>query len=252
MTQLPRADSQMVDSGGRPTRAFYEFFRSIGMGSLSDDAIAAIVGDISVIATVLGSEDGSVEGIPSGAGDYLPTSTLAMGLRSVVHYGALADGQITFALANDLAAPDSTSYYGTSSAGVRGWSAVSDAFLATTDITLTVDANGVTTVGLADLADAGGGEIRKFDRDDKGRVAGTSAATTDDLAEGATNLYYTDARADARVAVHTAEPDPHPQYVLASSLASLTDASDDTAAAGAGVAVGDMYRTGSTLKVRIT
>lgn len=33
---------------------------------------------------------------------------------------------------------------------------------------------------------------------------------------------------------------------------SLTDAADDTAAAGAGVAIGEVYRTGSALKVRVT
>ena len=35
------------------------------------------------------------------------------------------------------------------------------------------------------------------------------------------------------------------------SLAGLTDAADDAAAAGAGVPVGQVYRTGSTLKVRV-
>lgn len=64
------------------------------------------------------------------------------------------------------------------------------------DLTVS-DEDGVSgnpTIGLADLADAGGGSIRKFDRDSKGRVAGTSAADTDDLSEGATNLYFTQVR----------------------------------------------------------
>lgn len=61
---------------------------------------------------------------------------------------------------------------------------------------------GLPTISLADVADAGGGSIRKFDRDAKGRVSGTSAATTDDLTEGASNLYFTDERAqDATGAV---------------------------------------------------
>ena len=67
------------------------------------------------------------------------------------------------------------------------------------DLTVS-NANGVSgnpTLGLADLADAGGGSIRKFDRDAKGRVAGTSSADTDDLSEGATNLYFTEARVQA-------------------------------------------------------
>ncbi len=36
------------------------------------------------------------------------------------------------------------------------------------------------------------------------------------------------------------------------SLSGLTDAADDTAAAGAGVLVGGIYRTGSALKVRVS
>lgn len=58
---------------------------------------------------------------------------------------------------------------------------------------------GLPTISLADLADAGGGALRKFARDGKGRVSGTSDATTDDLAEGAANFYYTDLRVDTRV-----------------------------------------------------
>lgn len=64
-----------------------------------------------------------------------------------------------------------------------------------------VDGNGVDgnpTVALAELANAGGGTLQKTLRDDYGRVAGTSAATTTDLSEGG-NLYYTDLRVDARI-----------------------------------------------------
>lgn len=62
-------------------------------------------------------------------------------------------------------------------------------------------------------------------------------ATTDGLAEGATNLYFTDTRVDARNdAVHAA----------------LVNAVDDAAAATAGVPVGQLYRNGSVLMIRIT
>ncbi len=61
-------------------------------------------------------------------------------------------------------------------------------------------AAGAAIVSLEDLADAGGGTLQKTMRDAKGRLSGTSAATTTDLAEG-TNLYFTDARARAAVAV---------------------------------------------------
>jgi len=82
-----------------------------------------------------------------------------------------------------------------------------------------------------------------------------TAATTDDVPEGG-NLYFTNTRADARaalaVAAHVAEPNPHPQYILAAALAGLVDAVDDAAAAGLGVHVGAMYRNGSVLMIRIT
>jgi hypothetical protein len=55
------------------------------------------------------------------------------------------------------------------------------------------------TATLKDLADSGAGAaLVKITRDAQGRIIGTSAATTSDLTEGS-NLYYTDARADARI-----------------------------------------------------
>lgn len=77
---------------------------------------------------------------------------------------------------------------------------------------------GLPTIGLADVLDQGGGTLQRIHRDGKGRVSGTSEATTDDLPEGSSSLYYTDARADARadaaVDAHEQEPDPHPQYLM--------------------------------------
>ena len=69
--------------------------------------------------------------------------------------------------------------------------------------------------------------------------ADLAGATTAGLAEN-TNLYFTDGRADARITAWLA------------TLASLPNAVDDTAAAGAGVAVGGLYRNGSVLMIRIT
>ena len=63
---------------------------------------------------------------------------------------------------------------------------------------------GLPTIDLATVTDAGGGALLRFVRDVWGRVTGTSAATTDDLTEGAAKLYYTDARADARIALQKA------------------------------------------------
>lgn len=60
-------------------------------------------------------------------------------------------------------------------------------------------ASGRVVLSLTELPDSGGGALKKILRDDYGRVAGTSDPTTTDLPEGA-NLYYTDARVDARIA----------------------------------------------------
>lgn len=116
--------------------------------------------------------------------------------------------------------------------------------------------------GLADLTDTGIGTspVKLITRDAKGRVEGTQDASTDDLPEGAANLYFTDERAQdaigaaiaagtgdgvtldyndalnsigvtntdkgsAAVAAHETALDPHPQYALESALgtAAYTD-----------------------------
>lgn len=64
---------------------------------------------------------------------------------------------------------------------------------------------GNIVVALADLPDNGQGALLAFQRDSKGRLAGTREATTTDLAEGA-NLYYTDGRADARINAQKGQP----------------------------------------------
>lgn len=119
---------------------------------------------------------------------------------------------------------------------------------------------GPPTLSLADVADSGTGTLQKTDFDAKGRKTGTAAATTDDLTEGATNLYHTTERAQdavgaaiaagtgdgvaltyddagnainatntdkgsAAVSAHEAAANPHPQYALAASLAGSAGAS---------------------------
>ncbi|WP_052812269.1 hypothetical protein [Xanthomonas campestris] len=65
---------------------------------------------------------------------------------------------------------------------------------------------GNPVVSLEDLPDSGtGAALRKITRDAKGRLSGTSAATTSDLAEG-TNLYHTTARVDARITLQKGQP----------------------------------------------
>ena len=65
---------------------------------------------------------------------------------------------------------------------------------------------GDPALSLADVPDAGGGSLQRTAFDGKGRKIGTSDATTDDLAEGDGNLYFTGDR--ARTAAVSDEIDP--------------------------------------------
>jgi len=58
---------------------------------------------------------------------------------------------------------------------------------------------GLPTFDLATVTDIGGGTLQKTAFDAWGRKTGTSAATTDNLTEGSTNLYFTAARVLATV-----------------------------------------------------
>ncbi|WP_102945322.1 hypothetical protein [Stenotrophomonas sp. VV52] len=74
------------------------------------------------------------------------------------------------------------------------------------DITNPDSDAGDPTISLEDLPDSGvGAALVKITRDGKGRVEGTQPASTTDLAEGS-NLYFTDARADARITAQKGQP----------------------------------------------
>lgn len=65
---------------------------------------------------------------------------------------------------------------------------------------------GAPTISLADVTPAAGGTLRKVEFDAKGRRSEEDDATTDDLSEGATNLYLTNARVDARIDLQKGQP----------------------------------------------
>lgn len=65
---------------------------------------------------------------------------------------------------------------------------------------------GNIVVALADLPDNGLGELLAFQRDSKGRVSGTRDATTDDLTEGSSNVYFTIVRARAAAVEDLIDP----------------------------------------------
>lgn len=59
-------------------------------------------------------------------------------------------------------------------------------------------AGGNPTLGLADVPDTGTGVLQLTSFDAKGRKTGTAAATTDNLAQGTTNLYFPEAPNDGQ------------------------------------------------------
>lgn len=67
---------------------------------------------------------------------------------------------------------------------------------------------GPPVISLSDLENTGEGvsPVKIYTRDSKGRIVGDEDASTDDLPEGS-NLYFTDARADARISAAKADPD---------------------------------------------
>ncbi len=86
-------------------------------------------------------------------------------------------------------------------------------------------------------------------------AGGGAGGDTDTVPEGVVNLYYTNARADARIAIHSGLADPHPQYttsaevsaevnsaISSSSISALSDVEFPSAPASGDV----LYHNGST------
>lgn len=182
--EQPRFDQPVVDQSGRVTQPWANYFLRMASAQSSDDlrtlyeALAARVAEL---------EDGQ------------DLSFQILGQRSISVNGVVQPGGVVIiTLQGDTAAPGNTQYYGTGPTGEKGWFPVSDAItVAAGELTKAVGANGVTTLGLADLANSGvGAALVKITRDAKGRVSGTQAATTDDLPAGSTNKYFPEAPND--------------------------------------------------------
>mgnify|MGYP006951086922 CR=1 FL=1 len=181
-TILPGQRAALVDRNGTTTLEFYRFFRSL---SVTAD-LPARVDDLTVRVTAL--EEGD-----STAGN-------VVGKQSIISAGVLSNGLVLLRLDGDVDVAPALSFYGALTAGAKGWQTYSENFSALEN------GDGTSSLDLADLADSGtGAALVKITRDAKGRVSGTHSATTTDLAEGS-NLYYTDARADARITLQKAQP----------------------------------------------
>lgn len=147
-------------------------------------------------------ESGATVGAQIGVNLLMPDGSLAttVKLQALFGDGTPSDGSIN--TTDDLEEGQWNLWF----TDRRAQDAVGGILADTATIDLAYTAGTSITATLKDLADSGAGTaLVKITRDAKGRLSGTSAATTTDLAEG-DNLYFTDARADARITLQKAQP----------------------------------------------
>lgn len=184
MSSIPH-DSQPINGGGavsRPWRAYLQSLEARG------DASAREM--IEQIARKLGSPDGKVANIPEQESGDLSL----IGLRSIQVIGPDEGGEYRIALRGDASFPANNAFYGMGPDAEPGFHLVADALAADEGIAKTVDAEGVTTFALEDIAPIDGGAIQRTQFDGKGRRTHEATATTTHLPEG-DNLYFTEERA---------------------------------------------------------
>lgn len=256
MANLPKPSAPMVDTNGRPAREWYSAFIR-----LLDETPGPVNNLQSVVKNILTRIE---ELEKSGHLNFTIN-----GLDSVMVDGAPSSGYVQIALVGDDSSVPTNAAYMTNGAGSRGWHLIVDVINVTGDLTKTVDANNSVTVGLADLADSGvGAQLLKITRDVKGRLSGTSPATTDDLAEGSAQ-YFTQQRARDSFAFQNSGDVPVTLDggVVKAALSAdrikqidgaqqrdqytLTEASSDEDAATKNVPVNGLYHTAGTVKIRV-
>lgn len=98
----------------------------------------------------------------------------------------------------------------------RAQDAVGGILVNSANVTMTYnDAAPSIEADLTDISVVSGGVLKKYGFDTKGRRTQESSATTDDLAEGTTNLYFTYARARSVVVLPVVTGDVPPVLVYA-------------------------------------
>ncbi|WP_313218401.1 tail fiber domain-containing protein [Stenotrophomonas sp.] len=245
-SEQPRFDQPVVDRGGRVTQAWANYFLRMASAQSSDDlralyeALAARVAELEegqeLDFSIFGANSINVDGAVQTGGVVLITLVGdADAPGNTMYYGTGpggVKGWFAVSSAVQVVSGELTKTVGTDGVSTFGLPDVPDSgagtLLATTfdakgrktgsrAATITGTANqivvtngdaaaGLPTISLADLTDTGvGAALVKLSRDAKGRVSGTQAATTTDLAEGA-NLYFTNARADARITAQKGQP----------------------------------------------
>lgn len=96
-------------------------------------------------------------------------------------------------------------------------------------------------IGLADVTPSAGGSIQRLGFDAKGRRSQADTATTDNLPEGAANLYFTDARAQAAVVVPTIVDGDTTHSPSGDAVFDALAGKDDAGSAAAALAAANAY-----------
>ena len=263
---IPRPQAAMVDNTGLPTKEWYRYFSDMN-GSNGTGVTTE-----SLMQTIFARKP------------WLKEPPRIFGIKSIQTTGSFAEGLLYFTLDGDSDYPGPGCAYMISTDNHKGWFRIATVIQTSPDVSRN-EVDGVVTLGLSDVADSGQGDhLVKLTRDAKGRVSGTSPATSDDLPEGKTHLHHTQERVqealgtsidasedivltydpakkklkaeltqEARAKLKLAETALQPKADLGSTgVFTLKDLADDQAAASAGIAIGGLYRKENVVKVRIT
>ncbi len=162
--EQPRFDQPVVDQGGRCTQPWANYF--LRMASAQSD------GELRALYEALARRVAELE-------DGQALNFQILGQGSIAINGVpQPGGAVVITLDGDVAAPGNTQYYGTGPDGAKGWFPVSGAIsVVSGELTKAVGTDGVTTLGLADVADSGAGVLLATTFDSKGRKTGSRPAT---------------------------------------------------------------------------
>ncbi len=165
---VPRVSEPIAAAGGYVTRAWVDFFLKLA-SSQSSEELATLYQQLA--ARVAELEEGQ------------PLNFQILGQESIAVNGIPQPGGVVIiTLQNDVAAPGNTTYYGTGPTGSKGWFPISSAIdVEAGQLEKTVGSDGVTSLGLAPLADSGIGTFKAITRDAYGRVEGSRDGVADDV-----------------------------------------------------------------------
>lgn len=230
--RLPKPTEPIANRDGTVTKAWLDYLRGL-----------AESGNISSLQQAIDQINAAIAELQNSGG--LPNDTKILGDGSISVDGILANGVVVVSLQNDEAIPDPASYYGTSKDGIKGWHGLAVDSLRDVDaptpadgdaliwsdseqkwipLPVTAQFGNVLTDQLGNvLTDELGNPLT----DGQMSVSWSNIdnkPNTDGIPEGSSNLYYTNPRAqsiaDARIANHVSQSNPHPQYLQAVPAAS--------------------------------